>query len=346
VFSIFSDRSFLTSSSSPHAVILSPFWGTIPDPPPDTGRFDRYAEVGSSYLRLSRLVDCDVGVFPQNWETAGERAAELAGNFATICRDAGKTPVVFSGADPTEPLPVDATVFRPSLIRSQRRPNEFALPAWSEDFLDRYLGGELRARPRRARPTVGFCGNTMVGRPPRRFGKTIRRLLGNSKSDSTHSLTGDHPRTLALLAIDRDHRLQPNFVLRGTFWGARDNPSSVLKTRREYVRNMQESDYVLCASGIGNFSYRLYETLSMGRIPVFIDTDSVLPLEFEIDWREWAVWVDEHDIDRIGDRVLEFHESLSDAEFEELQQACRRLWETHISPQGFFAFFHRHFHQT
>ena len=119
-----------------------------------------------------------------------------------------------------------------------------------------------------------------------------------------------------------------------------------MKARREYVENIAESDYVLCARGIGNFSYRLYETLSMGRIPIFIDTDCVLPLDFDIDWRDYCVWVDTGDVDRIGDRVLEFHESLSDAEFEERQRAARRVWETHISPEGFFASFHRHFEQT
>jgi hypothetical protein len=115
------------------------------------------------------------------------------------------------------------------------------------------------------------------------------------------------------------------------------------KVRREYVENMVESDYILCARGAGNFSYRLYETLSCGRIPVFIDTDCVLPYEFAIDWRDYVVWVDERDVDNVAERVVEFHERLSEQEFRELQQECRRLWETHIAPQGFFANFHRHF---
>jgi len=144
--------------------------------------------------------------------------------------------------------------------------------------------------------------------------------------------------------VDADRRLESNFILRGTFWaGAVGDSSSLMEARREYVRNMEESDYVLCVRGIGNFSYRLYETLSMGRIPIFVDTDCVLPLDFEIDWRDYCVWVDTDEIDRIGDRVLEFQESLGEAEFEERQSACRRLWETRISPEGFFASFHRHF---
>jgi len=345
VFSIFSDRTFLASPATPHAVILMPFWGTNSEPEgdPDNGRFDRYAELGRSFLRLSALADCDIGAFPQNWESAGEQAAELATRFSAACRQAGKTPVVFHGADSTEPLPVEAVVFRASLLRSRRRPSEFALPAWSEDFLANHLGGELRIRSKQPRPVVGFCGNTMSGPPARTFGRTLRRAVG-VRDDPTRTLAGDHPRTLALRALGRDSRLETSFVLRETFWaGAIDGPSSLLDARDEYVRNMLESDYVLCARGNGNFSYRLYETLCMGRIPVFIDTDCVLPLDFDIDWRDYCVWVDEAEIEQIGDQVLEFHESLDESEFEERQRACRRLWETHISPQGFFANFHLHF---
>ncbi|MFL5958799.1 MAG: hypothetical protein ACJ75G_00825 [Gaiellaceae bacterium] len=347
MFSIYSDRSFLASPSTHHAVILAPFWGTNPDSPPDTGRFDRYAEAGSSFLRLTSLTDCDVGVFPQNWESAGEQAVELGERFVAVCREAGKTPVIFHGADSTEPLPVDATVFRTSLIRSRRRPSEFALPAWSEDFLVRYLDGDLRPRPKRTRPVVGFCGNTMGGLPARTLGGSIRRLMGGPRVEVTRGLGGEHPRTLALVAVDRDRRLEPNFIARDTFWaGALGDSRSLMKARHEYVRNTLESDYVLCARGIGNFSYRLYETLSMGRIPIFIDTDCVLPLDFDVAWRDYCVWVEAGEVDRIGDRVLEFHESLGDAEFEERQRAARRLWETHISPEGFFASFHRHFREA
>ena len=346
MFSIYSDRSFLASPSTRHADILVPFWGTVPDAPPDTGRFDRYAEVGSSFLRLTSLPDCDVGVFPQNWETAGERAVELGQRFAAVCHEASKTPVIFHGADSTDPLPVEATILRTSLIRSRRGPDEFALPAWSEDFLECYADGEICPRPKRARPVVGFCGNTMAGLPPKQLGGRVRRLLGRRPAETTRGLPGDHPRTAALLAVDHDRRLESNFLLRSTFWaGAIGDYSSLLEARLEYVRNIQESDYTLCVRGGGNFSYRLYETLSMGRIPLFVDTDCVLPLDFDIDWREYCLWVDEADIDRIGDRVLEFHESLDDAEFAERQRACRRLWETHVSPQGFFASFHRHFEQ-
>jgi hypothetical protein len=343
VFSIFSDRRFLATESTPHAVILAPFWGTNPESAgePETGRFARYAAVGASFLRLTELEDSEVAVFPQNWESAGDEAGGLAEQFTAVCVDAGKPAVFFSGSDSTEPLPVDAVTFRTSILRSERRANEFALPAWSEDFLERYLGGELQPRRRNVRPVVGFCGNTLGGLPA---ATRVERLLRRTPEPQASHLTGERPRTRALRALGSERRIETNFVLRGDFLaGAHGDPAALVETRSEYVQNMQQSDYILCVRGIGNFSYRLYETLSLGRIPVFVDTECVLPLEFEVDWRDHCVWVEEDEIDVIGDRILAFHESVSDAEFEERQRACRRLWETRIAPQGFFASFHRHF---
>ena len=63
--------------------------------------------------------------------------------------------------------------------------------------------------------------------------------------------------------------------------------------------------------GGGNYSLRLYETLCLGRIPLFINTDCVLPFENNIDWKELCLWVDENDLDRIGEIVLDFHSSIS-----------------------------------
>jgi hypothetical protein len=52
--------------------------------------------------------------------------------------------------------------------------------------------------------------------------------------------------------------------------------------------------------------------------------------------------VDDLHLRSVADRVAEFHASISGEEFEELQVACRRLWEEWLSPEAFFANFHRH----
>jgi hypothetical protein len=106
---------------------------------------------------------------------------------------------------------------------------------------------------------------------------------------------------------------------------------------------MVDSDYVLCTRGGGNFSYRFYETLSCGRIPLFVNTDCSLPFEQHIDWKKYCVWVEEEDLPHLGNIIREFHARLSPQEFQDMQLACRQLWLDWLSPQGFFANFHRYF---
>jgi hypothetical protein len=88
------------------------------------------------------------------------------------------------------------------------------------------------------------------------------------------------------------------------------------------------------------FSIRLFETLSLGRIPILIDTDVVLPYEFAIDWNKYCIFANESTIGSIGRRVKEFHHNLGKEQFKNLQVACRDLYEQWLSPSGFF----RHLH--
>jgi hypothetical protein len=158
-----------------------------------------------------------------------------------------------------------------------------------------------------------------------------------------------YARVQAMRLLQRSRHVDTNFVVRPyrvmTSIAHPMAPEVVSPTRHEFLQNLWESDYVLCARGNGNYSHRLYEALACGRIPLFIDTDCVLPFDFAIDWKRFCVWVDQGDdphLRSVADRVAEFHASISGEEFEELQVACRRLWEEWLSPEAFFANFHRH----
>jgi hypothetical protein len=314
--------------------MLAPFWGKNPEDPedPSSGRFDRYVEVGRTLFELVPLERAKLAVFPCEWRkdlaADAERFMDAAGRL-------GRGTAVFVGSDEHEHVPHDdAIVFQTSLYRSSRRENEFAQPAWSEDFISAHLGGRLPTRRKRPKPVVGFCGLA-----PRR-----RELLLRLRAHSSH--TSVRARALRLL---RTHDgVETNFVERqrflgGAISGGKVDLATMQRVRREYVQNIVDSDYVVCTRGAGNFSYRLYETLSCGRIPVFVDTDCVLPYDLLVDWRAHCVWVDEDELPQIGDKVLEFHERLGEKEFLEVQHDCRRFWEQYISPEGFFSNFHRHF---
>jgi hypothetical protein len=351
VLKIYADRRFVTPGGR-HVVLLYPFWGPPPDDSPRwfASRFDRYMELGPTLFELSDIQTADLAVLPMPWEDVRRdpEARRLADSFVAHARAHGKQAALFFLDDSSEPVPYDdVLVFRTSLFASQRTPLEFAQPSWTEDFLQTYLETRLPIREKGEKPVVGFCGHAGPLAPPvltRPIGRPMKTRLKRLLTDTADKLGFRKrlaPRARALRVLWDSPLIDANFVMRDQFMGplaiqrkAKD-PIIVDQVRRDFVENMIQSDYVLCARGNGNYSRRFYEALSCGRIPIFLNTDCVLPYEDVIDWRKYVVWVEESDISRIDRIVSTFHASISNDEFMALQRECRRLWVDYASPQGY-----------
>jgi hypothetical protein len=355
---IYTERDIVQPGEA-HVPMLNPFWGHGAAVMNRADFADRYAERGHELFELADLPDADLAVYPVDWKRARDTAERVqrAHDFAQKARDCAKPrpTVVFYAADQDEPVPLESSVvFRTSMSRSRRRPNEFALPGFHEDMLE-YVDWKVRPRAKSALPTVSFCGFVFFEDRARTFREALRGRAATAKRLVLERLErpADHDvyiRARALEALLHQRRyVKTEFILRsqggGGGWSDRLSPAvrPWNDVRQEYVRSIVDSDYVLCARGIGNWSYRLYETLSLGRIPVFIDTDCVLPYDFAINWRDYCVWITRSEVSTIGERVAEFHESLSENDFVERQHACRKLWEDYVSPQGFFSNLYKHF---
>lgn len=326
---IFADKSYLFGQDR-YVILLYPFWGLIPEPQgdKDTGRFDDYYNLGQKFfLMASSLSEADVAILPFEWRSKSNIHAKLAYKLAKEVDNFGKRLIIFFNNDSDENIPIkNSIIFRTSFYRSKRKSNEFAIPGWSVDFLPRYLDNKLQIREKRSSPIVGYCG--YVDYYYRNLKSILKHAIG--LTSGRKPTLGARLRGYAVRTLLRDKRIQMNFVFRKGFSGCCDN-----SIRYEYVKNMVESDYALVTRGAGNFSYRLYEVLSCGRIPVFVDTDCVLPFDHLIDWKKYCVWVDVKDIESIGDKVAEFHDSISDNDFADLQYSIRQLYEEWMSPVGF-----------
>jgi hypothetical protein len=337
---IHAERRFLPADAPP-ATIFRPFWGGPPEDPRDpmSGRFAAFDAGGAQLFALVDAAEADCHVLPAHWEAyRGPEASRLAEEAAARATAHGKPLVVFYVSDDTAPVPLTgATVFRTSLYRSRRRANEHAMPAFVRRIGPEGDGAADAIEPKPPRPIVSFCGS--ASRRPT-VARVARSVVGRLRGRDVRE---GHVRAEACGLLERDDRIDTSFVIRDAFWagavrldGSVDHDRMQV-ARREFTENMLGSHYVLCARGGGNFSYRLYETLSAGRTPVFIDTDCVLPWEDEIDWRSLCVWVDESQLDSIGDRVVEFHERLDDDGFAAQRQQCRATFDRYLSAEGFFA---------
>ncbi len=355
---IYADRRYLPPDL-PHLAFLYPFWGQNPEDAanPHSRRYDRYRETGSDQFALSPLEMADAALLPFDWLyiEAQPGLLKFAQEMADVAAQQQIPLIVFYLDDATIGVELDNTlVFRTSAQRSTRRPNEVVIPAWSEDFVQHYCGGEVKLRRKSDRPVVGYCGYTAVVQPKNAWTNALRLRLG-AVPGAARTLSklgvelvkppgawlyGSRIRSQALFILSKSRKIDRNFLIRDTL---HHTEKLTLSQRKQFVENMLGSDYILCTRGGGNFSYRLYETLSCGRIPIFVNSDCELPFEPWIDWKRYCVWVEEDDLPHLEQRICEFHDRLTPQQFQELQIECRKLWLEWLSPQGFFANFYRYF---
>ncbi|HAG80157.1 MAG TPA: exostosin [Cyanobacteria bacterium UBA12227] len=356
---IFSDRQYLLDGI-PHDMMLAPFWEELIETHqyPWQSMSDCYKRIGQSLFEMVPLEDADLAIMPVNWQhirgvswrsKVNKLALNLALEFAKKANHGGKPIVVFfSGDCSDEKIPIDnAFVFRHALYRSIKKQNNLAIPGFCEDLVQQYFGNEIPIRQKKEKPVVGFCGLVTPHSWKKRL-KTIYYqgvMLTKYGKITVSPYKGHILRNKALEILANNPAIETNFLLRDrlAFLVTASLDHEKLRPRLDFVKNMAESDYILCCRGSANYSYRLFEALCCGRIPIFINTDCVLPYEFAIDWRKYCVWIDEKELPLITEKLIDFHQSLSPQDFIDLQYKCRKLWKEWLSPEGFFSNFYRHF---
>lgn len=330
---LFTDQRYLPEGQR-YLPLLYPFWGFLSEGPQsiDFDRFVDYTASGSSLFSLVPIEEADALLFPCEWRSRCREIMEME----KLAKEYDKPIIIFFNSDSSEEIPVEnAVIFRTSFFASQRKPNEFALPGWSRDFLKAYLDGRIRLRDKQEYPIVGYTGYIDYHNA---LGYIIN--LRNRIKKRGQVYPGAYLRGKAVKHLSQGRSVKTNFLIRDRSGSAMARCFSLEKNevlRKEYVQNIIESDYLLVLRGGGNFSYRLYEVLSCGRIPIFVNTDCVLPFDHIIDWKRYMVWLEAQDIEAIASKVVEFHSKLSNKEFHDLQLNARRLYEEWISPTGFYS---------
>jgi len=108
------------------------------------------------------------------------------------------------------------------------------------------------------------------------------------------------------------------------------------KVRSEFISSIKDADFALAVRGDGNYSLRFYEILSLGRIPLYIDTDGPLPLEDEIDYDSFMMRVNYKDIERVAEIVSTVWKNLNNEDFVVMQQKAREVFETKLRADLFY----------
>lgn len=93
-----------------------------------------------------------------------------------------------------------------------------------------------------------------------------------------------------------------------------------------YARIMARSRFVLCPRGIGVGSFRLFETMQAGRVPVILADEWVEPDGPR--WKEFSIRIPESQVASIAARLEE-----RDRDWAEMARAARAAWEEWFAPE-------------
>lgn len=234
----------------------------------------------------------------------------------------------------------NAIYLKNASFKSKGIVNEVIRPAdVREDLLKKHYQGQLKIRNKPSKPKVGFVG--LASYPTHKLLGLIAQGVKGEILASLNLSAFDPPPVLPLLLkrkkllskLERHPQVATDFIIRERFaQGVRDKEHSA---RNEFIKNIYNTDYTFCLRGSANYSIRFYETLCLGRIPLFVNTDCVLPFEDKIDWSSAVLWINESDENKIAEALIDFHNAISPKEFEERQRYCREIWLKYLSKEGF-----------
>jgi hypothetical protein len=111
------------------------------------------------------------------------------------------------------------------------------------------------------------------------------------------------------------------------FFGSQTD--EIEQQKQRYAEVMARSKFVLCPRGAGPSSFRIFETMAAGRVPVILSDQWVPPAG--PDWENCAVFTPEKQVEELG-MVLETQEE----RFPRMAAAARREWEEWFAPEALF----------
>lgn len=292
---------------------------------------------------VENVAEADFILLPHDYFYILERDKLTLARYLALARENDKKLLIFDFSDYSERT-VDvpnAWIFRVAGYRHHWRENEIMMPYFVEDLSN---GRSLIVRVKGEFPLVGFCGWADFKNVKNKIKSQLKAFYFNFE----RSLVGDMDpkaheqgilfRSKIIRKLIKSDKIRTNFIIRkayGSHTATIELDPDI--AREQYIENIMNSDFSLAIRGDANFSQRFYEILSLGRIPIFFDTDCVLPLENEINYEEFMLRIDYRDIKKSADIIASFYENITPDQFKQMQEKAREAFEMYLKADIFFS---------
>ena len=319
----------------------------------DTNELQERAKKWKSVIEYASIKDCDFVVYPKNF--AIDLYSELK-KEALEAKKYNKNIVVFFDTDIEAPIPgIDnMIVFRCSLTQDSPK-NEYSLPYFCPEIVvntklpiskevsiwyvwyGRKISLILRLgdKIRNFKPIKRFLYRLV-------YSQTLKHLIKDKWciNPSCKMTTLAFPllqvgkwdivRRNAVKHLEKS-KYKFNFIRRDKVL----NPKVGGSLRDEYISNMVNSTFVLVARWFWNNAYRLYETMSLWKIPLLIDTSIKLPFENEINYRDLFIRVPYSDIKNV-DKYIDIYLEKNINDLDKIGERIKNIFEDNLRMYPFF----------
>lgn len=316
--------------------------------------FDLYYSKSKFLTQLYSLTDdinnSDVIILPLEYTFMYKKHRNYVNQFLINAKKFEKPIWIYSGGDFGISLEDNQIYnFRLGGFKSKLNKRTIILPSFVTDPYIKNIKGKYEPLKKESVPKLGFVGHAKGGYL--KFIKefviylniNLKRLFNIEFADYQSFYPSSIKRAKYLKYLQSSSVVLTNFIFRDKYRAGIREEQNKADTTKEFFENIYENPYTFCMRGGGNFSVRFYEALAVGRIPVLLDTDCLLPLESDINWQKHCVIVNESKYRNLPNIISDFHNDLSDEKFLKLQKSNRELWEEFLTRHNFFKVIHDQF---
>jgi len=304
-------------------------------------KLEKYSLTNIPFNLVNNISQSDFFLLPLCWNYYLERdKIYLVLDLIQTAQNNNKTILIFVLGDYYYKLPQATNIIGlyTSPYQSKQNVKTIPLPVIVRDPLPMLDKIRISLPNYNTQPTIGFCGQA----DPYLVISSIKMIkliyqnmsyyLYMSKKYSGPIIPPTYLRNKILNILEKSLSIKSDFIRRDRYQGGKSkNVKSFELLKREFYQNINNAHYTLCIRGTGNFSARFYETLALGRIPIFINTDCILPFNSLIDWKKHVIWIEQNEISDISSIILDFHDRLTQDSFKSIQISNRKLWEDFFS---------------
>lgn len=290
--------------------------------------------------------EAQLWILPMDWRYYAENGQmQLALKFCLEAEERGKTVWSFNGGDYGIELQINPCVriYRMSYNRSELKSTDKIMPFFLSDPVKQVLGAYdesmLFSKRTPDELVVGFCGMAPHGLIIylREWFlvaiQSAKRYLSSPRVCVQPWLSTSNLRYRSMQAFKNASNWKTDFIVHKKHRAGAVLEEEIKVSTQRYYGHMLGSDLIICVRGAGNFSVRFYETLAMGRIPVFVDTDSPLPDIRDKDWNDYMIVVDQKNIDKAPEIVANW---LKKKDLLKQKKKNRMLWVEHFRIDNFW----------